>query len=115
IEGKDRSCASLGVSPEFDRQLMQSVTHMKAQVRNGATPPHEFSALDHLLHDIRLIKSPAEVALMQRACDISADAHTRAMQMVKPAMYEYGLEAELMRTSMAAGSRWPASPSMAGA
>lgn len=115
IEGKDRIYASLGVSPEFDRQLMQWVNHIKAQVRNGATPPHEFSALDHLLHDIRLIKSPAEVALMQRACDISAEAHTRAMQMVKPGMYEYELEAELMRTFMAAGSRWPAYPSIVGA
>ena len=114
IEGKDRIYASLGVSPEFDRQLMQWVNHIKAQVRNGATPPHEFSALDHLLHDIRLIKSPAEVALMQRACDISADAHTRAMQMVKPGMFEYELEAELMRTFMAAGSRWPAYPSIVG-
>lgn len=114
IEGKDRIYASLGVSPEFDRQLMQWVNHIKAQVRNGATPPHEFSALDHLLHDIRLIKSPAEVALMQRACDISAEAHTRAMQMVKPGMYEYELDAELMRTFMAAGSRWPAYPSIVG-
>ncbi|WP_430460602.1 Xaa-Pro aminopeptidase [Thalassolituus sp. LLYu03] len=114
IEGKDRVYASLGVSPVFDNQLMQWVNHIKTQVRNGATPPREFSALDHLLHEIRLIKSPAEIALMQRACDISADAHTRAMQMVKPGMFEYELEAELMRTFMAAGSRWPAYPSIVG-
>lgn len=114
IEGKDRVYASLGVSPNFDNQLMQWVNHIKTQVRNGATPPREFSALDHLLHEIRLIKSAAEVKVMQRACDISADAHTRAMQMVKPGMYEYELEAELMRTFMAAGSRWPAYPSIVG-
>ena len=114
IEGKDRVYASLGVSPVFDNQLMQWVNHIKTQVRNGATPPREFSALDHLLHEIRLIKSPAEIALMQRACEISADAHTRAMQMVKPGMFEYELEAELMRTFMAAGSRWPAYPSIVG-
>lgn len=114
IEGKDRVYASLGVSPNFDNQLMQWVNHIKTQVRNGATPPREFSALDHLLHEIRLIKSAAEVKVMQRACDISADAHTRAMEMVKPGMYEYELEAELMRTFMAAGSRWPAYPSIVG-
>src|SRR5690554_7355838 len=51
---------------------------------------------------------------MQRAAEISADAHTRVMQMVKPGMYEYQLEAELMRTFMAAGSRWPAYPSIVG-
>ena len=115
IEGKDRIYASLGVSPEFDRQLMQWVNHIKTQVRNGATPPHEFSALDHLLHELRLIKSPAEIEVMQAAADISAEAHTRAMQVVRPGMKEYQLEAELMHIFMAAGSRWPAYPSIVGA
>ncbi|MCD8521707.1 MAG: Xaa-Pro aminopeptidase [Saccharospirillaceae bacterium] len=115
IEGKDRIYASLGVSPNFDNQLMQWVNHIKTQVRNGATPPHEFSALDHLLHDQRLIKSPAEIKVMQKAADISAEAHTRAMQMVRPGMFEFELEAEIMRTFIAAGSRWPAYPSIVGA
>tara|TARA_B100001109_G_scaffold246056_1_gene234356 strand:+ start:4690 stop:6006 length:1317 start_codon:yes stop_codon:yes gene_type:complete len=115
IEGKDRVYASLGVSPVFDNQLMQWVNHIKTQVRNGATPPREFSALDHLLHEIRLVKSAPEVKVMQKAADISAEAHTRVMAMVKPGMYEYELEAELMRTFMAAGSRWPAYPSIVGA
>ncbi|MBV1960259.1 MAG: Xaa-Pro aminopeptidase [Oleibacter sp.] len=114
IEGKDRIFANLGVSPEFDRQLMQWVNHIKTQVRNGATPPHEFSALDHLLHEQRLIKSEAEIAVMQKAAEISAEAHTRAMQVVKPGMREYQLEAELMQIFMAAGSRWPAYPSIVG-
>jgi Xaa-Pro aminopeptidase len=114
IEGKDRIFANLGVSPEFDRQLMQWVNHIKTQVRNGATPPHEFSALDHLLHEQRLIKSEAEIAVMQKAAEISAEAHTRAMQVVKPGMREHQLEAELMQIFMAAGSRWPAYPSIVG-
>ena len=114
LEGKDRIYASLGVSPEFDRQLMQWVNHIKAQSRSGATSPHEFSALDHLLHEMRLVKSAAEIELMQRAADISAEAHTRAMQMVQPQMMEYQLEAEINRTFMAAGSRWPAYPSIVG-
>ena len=115
LEGKDRIYASLGVSPEFDRQLMQWVNHIKTQVRNGATPPHEFSALDHLLHELRLIKSQAEIDVMQAAANISAEAHTRAMQVVRPGMKEYQLEAELMHIFMAAGSRWPAYPSIVGA
>lgn len=114
IEGKDCVYTNLGVSPEFDSRLMNWVNDIKAQVRNGATPPREFSALDYLLHEMRLIKSPAEIKVMQRAAEISADAHTRVMQMVKPGMYEYQLEAELMRTFMAAGSRWPAYPSIVG-
>ncbi len=115
IEGKDRIYANLGTSPEFDQKLMQWVNHIKAQVRSGATPPHEFSALDHLLHELRLVKSPAEVEVMRHAAEISAEAHTRAMQTVRPGMREYQLEAELMQIFMAAGSRWPAYPSIVGA
>ena len=114
LEGKDRIYASLGVRQDFDHQLMQWVNHIKTQVRNGATPPREFSALDHLLHEMRLIKSDAEIAVMREAAIISADAHKRAMKMVKPGMMEYQLEAEILRTFMAAGSRWPAYPSIVG-
>lgn len=114
LEGKDRIYASLGVRQDFDHQLMQWVNHIKTQVRNGATPPREFSALDHLLHEMRLIKSDAEIAVMKEAAEVSAEAHKRAMQMVKPGMMEYQLEAEILRTFMAAGSRWPAYPSIVG-
>lgn len=115
LEGKDRIYASLGVRQDFDHQLMQWVNHIKTQVRNGSTPPREFSALDHLLHEMRLIKSAAEIAVMKEAAEVSAEAHKRAMQMVKPGMMEYQLEAEIMHTFMAAGSRWPAYPSIVGA
>ncbi|MEK9711974.1 MAG: Xaa-Pro aminopeptidase [Thalassolituus sp.] len=115
IEGKERIYANLGTSPEFDQKLMQWVNHIKAQVRSGATPPHEFCALDHLLHEQRLVKSADEIRVMRKAAQISAEAHTRAMQVVRPGMREYQLEAELMQIFMAAGSRWPAYPSIVGA
>lgn len=115
LEGKDRIYASLGVSQEFDHQLMQWVNQVKAQVRNGAASPHEFCALDHLLHEQRLIKTSAEIEVMQQAANISAEAHTRAMQIVNPGMMEYQLEAAIMGIFMAAGSRWPAYSSIVGA
>ncbi|MDP2504560.1 Xaa-Pro aminopeptidase [Oceanobacter sp. 3_MG-2023] len=114
IEGRDKIYANLGVSPDFDNQLMGWVNHIKSQVRNGSRPPREFSGLDHILHEMRLIKSEAEIDLMRQAAAISANAHCRAMQMVEPGMYEYQLDAEIMRTFMAAGSRWPAYPSIVG-
>lgn len=115
LEGKDRVYTNLGVSGEFDNRLMGWINHIKSQVRNGATPPREFSALDYLLHDLRLIKSKAEIAVMQAAAEISAKAHTRVMQLTRPGLYEYQLEAELLRDFIAAGSRWPAYPSIVGA
>ncbi len=50
---------------------------------------------DRLLDEMRLHKTESELELMQIASDISAEAHTRAMQTVKAGMMEYELEAEL--------------------
>lgn len=115
MEDKNTVYATLGACPEFDHRLIGWINHVKTQVRNGITAPRDISALDHLLHEMRLIKSEAEITLMRRAADISAEAHCRAMQTVQPGQFEYQLEAELMHTFMAAGSRWPAYPSIVGA
>src|SRR5690554_6574261 len=88
---------------------------IRSKTRLGAEPPKEFVALDHLLHDMRLYKSAAEVRVMQAAADISAEAHVRAMQACRPGMYEYQLEAELQYTFMRHGSRAPAYSSIVAA
>jgi Xaa-Pro aminopeptidase len=57
---------------------------------------------------MRLIKSPAEIALMRRAAEISAQAHTRAMLFCQPGVYEYELEAEIIHEFQRNGARFPA-------
>ena len=56
----------------------------------------EFVALEHVLHDMRLYKSPAEVKVMRRAAQIAAAAHLRAMRGTRPGMGEYEVEAVLL-------------------
>ncbi|GJM14641.1 MAG: hypothetical protein DHS20C12_30440 [Pseudohongiella sp.] len=81
----------------------------------GAHPPGEFLVLDHLLHELRLIKSSAEIKLMDRAAKISAEGHRRAMSISAPGRMEYELEAELLHAFMRAGSRAPAYTSIVAA
>ena len=114
IEGKARVYSVMGANSKFDSQLTHWLNQVKAMVRKGAQVPHEFSALDHLLHEMRLIKSPAEIEIMQKAADISAAAHCRAMQIAKPGCFEYQLEAEILHEFTREGSRWPAYPSIVG-
>lgn len=45
-----------------------------------------------MVHEMRLFKSPEEIAIMRRAGEISALAHTRAMEKCRPGMFEYQLE-----------------------
>ena len=61
--------------------------------------------LDELLNEMRLFKTPAEIELMQKAGDISAQAHIAAMRAAKPGLHEYSLEAEIVGTCIQHGAR----------
>jgi len=108
IEGRERVYSAMGSNPEFDRRLMDWINVIRSKARLGAQPPNEFVALDHLLHDMRLYKSAAEVKVMRVAADISARAHLRAMQACRAGLHEYSLEAELDYEFRKGGAKMPA-------
>ena len=96
IEGRTRVYYHFGRDSEFDLKLIGWVNRVRALVRQGARPPHEFVALSHLLHDLRLYKSRGELRLMRKAAGIAAAAHVRAMRATRPGMNEHAVEAELL-------------------
>jgi len=108
IEGRDRVYSSMGSNPEFDRHVMEWINVIRSKANLGAQPPKEFVALDHLLHDMRLYKSAAEVKVMRSAAEISARAHVRAMQASRAGLYEFSLEAELDYEFRKGGAKMPA-------
>ncbi|PLP93096.1 Xaa-Pro aminopeptidase [Pseudomonas sp. FFUP_PS_473] len=108
IEGRDRVYSAMGSNAEFDRHLMEWINVIRSKARLGAQPPNEFVALDHLLHDMRLYKSAAEVKVMREAAAISARAHVRAMQACRAGLHEYSLEAELDYEFRKGGAKMPA-------
>jgi len=114
LEGRERVYYSMGRNADFDRQVMDWVNTIRAKVRAGATPPGEFLDLDHFLHELRLFKSAAEQRVMREAGEISARAHTRAMQACKPGMMEYQLEAHIQHEFAMSGARFPAYSTIVG-
>jgi Xaa-Pro aminopeptidase len=114
MEGRERVYYSMGKRPEFDKQVMDWVNVLRSKARSGAHPPGEFLDLDHLLHDMRLYKSAAELRVMKEAADISAAAHTRAMKFCQPGMMEYQLEAEYLHEFAASGAQAAAYNSIVG-
>ena len=114
LEGRERVYYAMGKDTEFDRKVMVWVNQIRAQVRSGSIPPGEFLDLDHFLHDMRLFKSAAELRIMERAGEISAAAHVRAMKACKPGMYEYELEAEITYACAREGARHQAYNSIVG-
>lgn len=114
LEGKARVYYAVGKDRDFDQHLMAWVNDIRGRARAGAVPPGEFIDLDHLLHEMRLFKKPAELRIMRKAAKISAEAHCRAMQAVEPGMYEYQLQAELEHHFARAGAHFPAYSSIVG-
>ena len=96
IEGRERVYYHFGRDVDFDLRLISWVNRLRAQMRHGVRPPHEFVALSHLLHDLRLFKSRAELALMKKSAQIASTAHRRAMQATRPGLNEHEIEAELL-------------------
>lgn len=108
IEGRSRVYYAIGSNQEFDHRLMEWINTIRSKARQGAQPPNEFVALDHLLHDLRLYKSANEIKVMKHAAEISARAHIRAMQASRAGLYEYHLEAELDYEFRKGGAKMPA-------
>lgn len=108
IEGRERVYSAMGKDEAFDHQVMEWVRVIRSKVRSGAHPPGEFLVLDHLLHEMRLIKSKSEIDLMKKSGQIAVAAHKRAMQICKPGMNEYQLEAEYLYEFSRNGCNAPA-------
>ena len=85
----------MGQQADFDARVAKWIAEANGESRKGTSAPAQVIQLDRILDEMRLHKSPQEIELMQIASTISAQAHTRAMQAVKPGMMEYALEAEL--------------------
>jgi len=114
LENREKVFYSMGRNPDFDARLMGWVNEVRGKSRNGVHAPGEFVDLNHILHEMRLIKGGDEIRLMKRAAKISAAAHRRAMQACRPGRMEYEIEAELLYEFKKGGSLFPAYPSIVG-
>jgi Xaa-Pro aminopeptidase len=96
-------------SPEMDHKIIRQLTSMRETNRKPLEPPRTIVDPTNILHEMRVIKSEAEIEIMQTAADIAADAHVEAMKSVRAGMKEYEVEAMLeayFRKRGAAGSSY---------
>uniref|UniRef100_UPI0021489A4D aminopeptidase P N-terminal domain-containing protein n=1 Tax=Tahibacter caeni TaxID=1453545 RepID=UPI0021489A4D len=104
IEGRSRVYYHFGRDSDFDLKLIGWIKRVQTLRGPLARAPHEFVALSHLLHDLRLYKSRDELALMRQAAAIAAEGHRRAMRATRPGLFEHQIEAELLHAFRSAGA-----------
>lgn len=63
-------------------------------------PAHQVRRSAPIMHQIRAIKHAIEVDLMQQACDITKSGINRLLGFIKPGVWEYEIEAELIHEFM---------------
>lgn len=86
----------------------------QAGLRRGQAPLKGWLDVSGLIHEMRLVKSEAEIALLRHAAAVSAKAHVRAMQVSRPGLVEYQLQAELEHEFVWQGGSGPAYSTIVG-
>ena len=114
LRGAARIYHVLGRDTAIDAKIVALQEEIRRQSRGGVLPANELIDPRLLVHAMRLVKTPAEIDIMQRAADISREAHERAARICFAGRYEYELEAELAYAFRARGGSGPAYGSIVG-
>jgi Xaa-Pro aminopeptidase len=115
LEGKAKVFYPMGRDSDLDHKLLEWINHIRAQSRKYISAPGELVSLEHIVHEMRMFKSAAELKLIRRAVQVSVQAHIRAMQICKAGLFEYQMEAEIVHEFMKEGLRAVAYPSIVAA
>jgi len=110
----DRLHYRIAHNREADAVVFDCLNHLRRGGRRGVTAPETIIDSAVHLHEMRLRKSGDEVATMREAAAITQEAHLRAMQLARPGMHEYEIDAELLHVFRKHGSERPAYESIVG-
>jgi Xaa-Pro aminopeptidase len=92
--GQGRVFVSLGKDEALDARLRRAFERVAQQNRRASPPAHP-ALVDPApaLAELRKRKDPLEIALLERAAEVTAMGHVAAMRDARPGMREYELQA----------------------
>ena len=79
-----------------------------AETMRKRYPLHQYKRSSRLLKDLRAIKTPKEVEVIQKAIDITHETFLRLMKFIKPGVMEFEIEAEIYHSFLSQRSTGPA-------
>jgi Xaa-Pro aminopeptidase len=68
-------------------------------------PLHKYERIAPIMGELRRVKQPRELALIQQACDITECGFRRVLNFVQPGVMEYEIEAEFIHEFKRLGSK----------
>ncbi|MCV2510731.1 Xaa-Pro aminopeptidase [Leclercia pneumoniae] len=107
LNGLDEVYHAQGEYAYADEIVFTALDTLRKGSRQNLKAPASVTDWRPVVHEMRLFKSPEELEVMRRAGEISALAHTRAMERCHPGMFEYQLEGEILHEFTRHGARFP--------
>lgn len=114
LNGKSKLYYRFGVDDKLDRIILQYLSIQRFRRLKTPYPPHTIVDPTVIIGEMRLHKSPEEIELMRKSCEIAAEAHILAMKSVKPGMTEAQVEAIIEHHFRMSGASGPAYNSIVG-
>lgn len=107
LNGLDVVYHAQGEFDYADKLVFGALDVLRRGSRRNLKAPRTLIDWRPMVHEMRLFKSDAEMAVMRKAGEISALAHIRAMETCRPNMYEYQLCGEIEYEFTRHGARFP--------
>jgi Xaa-Pro aminopeptidase len=100
--------------PALDMTISRALARLRVAERRGRRAPSRLIDARLSVHELRLVKSPDEVAVQRRAAEITAEAHIAAMRAARPGVSEGEIEALIDYTFRRRGGTGPGYPTIVG-
>ncbi|MCA1921160.1 Xaa-Pro aminopeptidase [Buttiauxella noackiae] len=107
LNGLDVVYHAQGEYAYADNIVFAALDKLRHGSRQNLSAPMTLTDWRPWVHEQRLFKSEEEIVAMRRAGEITALAHTRAMEKCQPGMFEYQLEGEIHHEFNRHGARFP--------
>lgn len=108
LDDVDKIYYRFGSDKEFNQKVVNLIQRYQFSQQRESKGPRAIIDAGEILHEMRLFKNPAELDMMRKAAEITAEAHIAAMKAAHPGIYEYELEALIDYTFRKNGALRPA-------
>ncbi len=85
----------LGQDAAWDARVARILNQLRAGVRAGKRAPEALVEPGRIVHELRLVKEPSELARLRKAVEITAEAHMAAMRDGSAGRRESQVQAEI--------------------
>ncbi len=95
LEGAPTLWFKLGQDGAWDARIARVLGELRAGARTGKRTPETIADPGRIVHELRLVKTPEEVARLRKAAEITAEAHMAAMRDGSAGRREHQVQAEI--------------------